>query len=241
MKLQLLLLAFLVYGSAQCQQTKNNNDTAYTYRDPSPGGTGKFYLGREISQIMDASGADWLERTSRPEQENTSRIVESIKLSPTTIVADVGAGTGYYTFRIAPKVPQGKVFAVELQDELIDILNKKIRDSAIRNVEVIKADTFNTHLPVNKIDVAIMVDVYHELFYPREVLKSINAALKPDGKLILVEYRGEDPAIQIKPLHKTTFKQLSKELKANGFVVDRRVNNLPIQHFIVFRKKPASR
>src|SRR5205085_11525271 len=124
--------------------------------------------------------------------EHTNLIIESIHLTPSSVVADVGAGTGYYTFRIASRVPQGKVFAIEIQDELIEILNKKKRDSAVENVQVIKADSLHTNLPRKEIDVAILVDVYHELSYPREVIQSVRESLKADGRLILVEYRGED-------------------------------------------------
>jgi ubiquinone/menaquinone biosynthesis C-methylase UbiE len=238
MKSWLLVIAISACGTPRCQQpVQLNPDTGYTQHAASPGGTGKFYFGREIAEVMDASGAGWLERSNRPKEENSALIVESIGLTPSMVVADVGAGTGYYTFRLASRVPTGKVFAVEIQNDLIKVLNRKIKDSAIHNVQVIKGDTDNTHLPANAIDVAILVDVYHELSYPREVMHSISRSLKADGKLILVEYRGEDPSVAIRPLHKTTFDQLSKEMDANGFVVHRRVDKLPIQHFIVFTKK----
>lgn len=242
MKVPLLFGFLFICACGSCQQPVTKpasvkNDTSYVYRTPSGGGTGKFYLGREIAHIMDASGSDWLERSSRSIEENTDLIVKSMKLKPGMVVADIGAGTGYYTFRIAKLVPQGKVYAVEIQDELIDLLNKKKNETGANHVEVILGDTLNVNLPENTVDLAILVDVYHELSWPREIIHSIGKSLKPGGKLLLVEYRGEDPEVRIKPLHKTTVKQLSREMKSNGFIVDERINVLPIQHFLMFRKQ----
>ena len=240
MKVALLLCFLFICAYGSCQHAPSataENDTSYIYGNPSGGGTGKFYFGREIANIMDASGSDWLERSSRPKEENTSLIVKSMKLKPGMVVADIGAGTGYYTFRIAKLVPQGKVYAVEIQEELIDLLNKRKNETGANHVEVIRGDTLSVNLPENTVDLAILVDVYHELSWPREIIHSIGKSLKPDGKILLVEYRGEDPEVRIKPLHKTTIEQLSREMKSHGFVVDKRVNVLPIQHFLVFRKR----
>jgi precorrin-6B methylase 2 len=212
-------------------------DTTYVFGAPSPGGTGKFYLGREIASIMDASGSDWLERPSRPREENTEAIVKSMELKPTMVVADIGAGTGYYTFRIARLVPQGKVYAVEIQDELIDMLHKKKQETKASHVEVVRGDSLSVNLPANAIDLAILVDVYHEVSRPKEIIQSISKSLKSGGKILLVEYRGEDPELRIKPLHKTTVAQLSREMLANGFVLDKHIDKFPIQHFLLFRRK----
>ena len=242
MKLLMILLCAFTCTSVSCQQprviAKNSPaDTTYVYREPSYGGTGKFYFGREVAAIMDASGSDWLERPSRPREENTEFIVKSMELKPHMVVADIGAGTGYYTFRMAKLVPEGKVYAVEIQDELIDMLNKKKEETKANHVEVVRGDTLSVNLPVNTIDLAILVDVYHELSWPREIIRSIRNSLKADGKILLVEYRGEDPELRIKPLHKTTVAQLSREMLANGFVLDKRIDKFPIQHFLLFRKK----
>jgi len=215
---------------------KNCSDSTYTYRAASPGGTGKFYLGREIARVMGASNADWLDRTSRPQEENTQLTIDKIEIPSTGIIADIGAGTGYYTFKLAPKVPKGKVYAVEIQDEMIAALNERKKQLNNINVEVIKGGFTSPNLPANSVDLAIMVDVYHELEYPAEMLESIKKSLKKDGKLLLVEYKGEDPAVAIMPLHKTTVAQLNKELQANGFTLGYEGKFLPIQHFLLYKK-----
>ena len=212
----------------------SGGDTTYVYRKPSAGGTGKFYFGREIAAIMDASGSDWLERPSRPREESTDSIVQAMALKPNMVIADIGAGTGYYTFRVAKLVPQAKVYAVEIQEELIEILEKKKKET---NVEVVRGDTLGVNLAANTIDLAFLVDVYHELSWPHQIIQSIKKSLKSDGKILLIEYRGEDPQLQIKRLHKTTVEQLKREMLANGFVLDRQIETFPIQHFLLFRKK----
>ena len=242
MKITVFLCCVLISIYASCQQPATKtvsraNDTAYVYRNPSRDGTGKFYFGREIARIMDASGSDWLERPSRPTEENTDSIVRRMNLKPGMVVADIGAGTGYYSFRVAKLVPEGKVYAVEIQDELIEMLKKKKAEIRADHVEVIRGDTMTVNLPDNTVDLAFLVDVYHELSLPREIVRSISRSLKPGGKILLVEYRGEDPEVRIKPLHKTTVEQLTREMKASGFILDERVDAFPIQHFLVFRKK----
>jgi ubiquinone/menaquinone biosynthesis C-methylase UbiE len=160
-----------------------------------------------------------------------------MNLKSSMVVADIGAGTGYYTFRVAKLVPEGKVYAVEIQDELIEMLNKKTAEVHADHVEVVRGDTMTVNLPDNTVDLAFLVDVYHELSWPREIIRSISRSLKPGGKILLVEYRGEDPEVRIKPLHKTTVEQLTREMKASGFILDERADAFPIQHFLVFRKK----
>ena len=241
MKLLLLWICLFACTAVSCQQPpvntkKSHANSSYVYHNPSSGGTGKFYFGREIAAIMDASGSDWLERPSRPREESTDSIVQAMQLKPNMVVADIGAGTGYYTFRVAKLVPQGKVYAVEIQKELIEMLNSKVNETNA-NVEVVRGDSLDVNLPANTIDLAFLVDVYHELSWPREIIQSISKSLKSDGKILLIEYRGEDANVRIKPLHKTTVAQLTREILANGFVLDKRIETFPIQHFLLFRKR----
>ncbi|HRO44733.1 class I SAM-dependent methyltransferase [Agriterribacter sp.] len=241
MKFVWLLLAgygfFCIEGCrAQQKRTAQKlvSDTIYTYGDTSADGTGKYYFGREIAQVMGAAGAAWLDRDERQQEENTALAIEKMKLSSSDIVADIGAGTGYYSFKLSEKLPQGKVYAVEIQDEMIAALEKRKAALHNRNVTIIKGSHMSPNLPDHSVDLAIMVDVYHELEYPYEMLQSIKKALKKDGKILLVEYRGEDPAIRIKPLHKTTVVQLSKEMSANGFRLYYQGDFLPLQHFLLY-------
>ena len=193
-------------------------------------------MGREIAHVMGASNAEWLDRSNRPQEEHTQLAIDKIDVPENGVIADIGAGTGYYTFKLAPKVPEGKVYAVEIQDEMIAALQERKKKLNNTNVEVIKGSTSSPNLPANSVDLAIMVDVYHELEYPVEMLASIKKALKKDGSLLLIEYKGEDPAVAIRPLHKTTVKQLNKELEANGFKLTYDGEFLPLQHFLIYKK-----
>jgi SAM-dependent methyltransferase len=238
-RLPLLFIFSILLTSAKCQYSKPNADTgdAYVHRPGSMDGTGKFYLGREIAQIMGASGASWLERDEREKEENTSEAIRNMKLSPESVVADIGAGTGYYSFRIAPITYKGKIYAVDVQEEMLQRMRERKQKQNDKVVEIVKGSSKSVNLPDNSIDLAFLVDVYHELEFPKEILKSIHKALKQDGRLLLIEYRGEDPSIPIKPLHKTTVVQLNKELKANGFELKERGDFLPIQHFLIYKKR----
>ena len=240
--LKILTLLLLLIAQVACTQTTKNKaiiqkDSIYQYQNPSRDGVGKIYMGREISFVMDASGATWLERYNRNEEENTTLAINKLPITKNSVVADIGAGSGYYTFRIAKKVPEGKVYAVEIQDEFVNILAQTKRTKAVKNVEIIKGNEQNPNLPANSIDLAIMVDVYHELAYPQEMLIALAKALKPDGKILLLEYRAEDPTIAIKELHKMSVEQVSKEMEANGFKLYQREDFLPIQHFLVYEKE----
>ena len=244
MKLKMVLFVIVCSSCfAKCnsqQKTgslKSNTDTGYVFHNGSVDGIGKFYMGREIAHVMGASGSEWLERDERNKEENTQLAIEQINLPIDGVVADIGAGTGYYSFRLTAKVPKGKVYAVEVQDEMISYLkNRKalLKDSI---VEIVKSTALSPNLPDNTVDLAIMVDVYHELEFPHEMLQAIRKALKPTGKILLLEYRGEDPAVPIKLLHKTTVAQLNRELMANGFQLNYKGDFLPIQHFLLYEKR----
>lgn len=238
-KYRLLALSALVllttHGS--CQVKKEQSETAaYATKVPHRDGIGKVYLGREIAGIMGAAGGAWLERNSRQQEENVALAIENLPLDSHSVVADIGAGTGYYSFRMARRVPNGKVYAVEVQDEFINSLQAQQKELGLTNVEVIRGGSRSPNLPDASVDVAIMVDVYHELEFPQEILQAIHKALKLNGKLLLLEYRAEDRSIPIKELHKMSVAQVTKELKANGFKLFKQENFLPIQHFLLFEK-----
>ncbi|WP_345947870.1 class I SAM-dependent methyltransferase [Mucilaginibacter sp. PAMB04274] len=217
------------------QQSAQPKDSAYTYKKPSPNGIGKMYKGREIAKVISFSGAGWLERDTRNQEENVELAVKYLPVDKESVVADIGAGTGFYTFRIAPKVK--KVLAIELQDEALDYLKQRSQKLKLTNVEVVKGMEKVPNLPDSSIDLALMVDVYHELEYPHEYLQALYKALKPGGKIVMLEYKGEDPEVPIKELHKTTTVQISKELTANGFTFVKDKAGLPMQHFLIYQKK----
>jgi precorrin-6B methylase 2 len=237
MKKIFLSFLFLFSMSSLFGQNQTKTDEIYTYKTPDRDGTGKVYMGREISQVMNFMGMSWLERSTRPQEENTELAIKNLPIDKKSVVADIGAGSGYYTFRIAKKVPEGKVYAVEIQDPAIKYLKERSEELGFDNVITIKGTEQSPMLPDNAIDLAIMVDVYHELLYPHEVLQNIKKSLKPGGKLLLIEYRGEDPKVAIKRLHKMTVEQVTKELSANGFKLVQNGQFMRIQHFLVFEKE----
>lgn len=212
-------------------------DQAYTTSPPQSGGRGKIYMGREIAAMMGAAGGSWLERDNRQQEEEVSQAVARLPLQPDDVVADIGAGTGYFTFRIAERVPRGKVLAVEVQPDFIAALNRKKKELGLRQVEVVQGGIANPNLPENEVDLVLMVDVYHELEYPREMLAAIHRALKPEGKLVLLEYRAEDPKVPIRALHKMKAAQVHREMAANGFKLSQQQDFLPLQHFLVYEKR----
>jgi len=212
----------------------------YSYGPASADGIGKFYLGREISQVMGHPALGWLEREERESEEAPSRAIAAISVRATDVIADVGAGSGYYTFRLAPRVPQGRVIAIDIQQEMLDYLEAQARERNITNVSSHLGKIDDVQLPANSLDTALMVDAYHEFSHPAEMLASLHRALKPDGRLILLEFRGEDPRVPIKPLHKMTEAQARKEFAAAGFALISNRRVLPWQHFMIFKKSPIA-
>uniref|UniRef100_UPI0025B441E0 class I SAM-dependent methyltransferase n=1 Tax=Trichocoleus desertorum TaxID=1481672 RepID=UPI0025B441E0 len=211
--------------------------SVYQQRDRhNSDGIGKIYMGREIAQVMGHQGAAWLERSSRSWQEQPQRVVEALDLQPSDVVADIGAGTGYFSFRLSPLVPDGKVLAVDVQPEMIDILNFLKQENQATNVEPVLGTVQDPHLPAASVDLALMVDAYHEFEYPQEMMTALVRSLKPGGRVVLVEYRGENPLILIKGLHKMTQRQVKKEMQAVGLVWQETKNLLPQQHLMIFRK-----
>jgi ubiquinone/menaquinone biosynthesis C-methylase UbiE len=208
-----------------------------TRANHDPNGTGKFYMGREIAQIMGPGGIEWLDRREREEEEHPAMVLDSLDLHPGDVVADLGAGSGYFTFRIAPKVGKtGKVLAVEIQEAMLDTLRARVATMKATNVEVVQGSEIDPHLPVNGVNLVLVVDVYHELAYPFEVMTKVREALKPEGRVVFVEYRKEEPAVRIKEVHKMSVTQLEKEMNAVGLVQVRTVETLPLQHIVIFKK-----
>ena len=203
-----------------------------------PNGTGKFYLDREIAQVMGPGGIEWLDRPEREDEERPAAVIEVLELHAGDVVADLGAGSGYFTFRIAPKVGKaGKVLAVEIQDEMLETIRRRATALHITNVEPIKASETDPKLPVASVDIVLMVDVYHELAYPFEVMTRVRESLKPGGRVVFVEYRKEDPQVPIKEVHKMSLEQLDKEMKVVGLERARTVEALPWQHIAVYEKR----
>ncbi len=211
---------------------------AYEIRqDHDREGIGKFYYGREIAQVMGHQGADWLERPEREAEENPALLMKSLKLKPGEAVADIGAGTGYYSRRLAQGVgPSGVVYAVEIQQEMLDILTNKMAAIGIHNVKPVLGDVSDPKLPAASVDLILMVDVYHEFNHPREMVAAMVHSLKPGGRMVFVEFRGEDPKVPIKPLHKMTEAQVRKEMAAFPLKWVETSEVLPIQHIIIFQK-----
>ncbi len=207
---------------------------------PSADGIGKTYMGREIAQVMGHRAAMWLERPSRLLEERPDLLVQLLNLPSDAIVADIGAGTGIFSVRMARKVPEGKVLAVDLQPEMLDILDFFKEEENLENIETIQATETDPRLPDDTVDLALVVDAYHEFEFPREVMEGVVRSLKPSGQVVLAEYRGENPLIAIKPHHKMTQRQVRKEMKAVGLVWDKTDKSLPQQHLIFFRKKGES-
>ncbi|MEM7600245.1 MAG: class I SAM-dependent methyltransferase [Verrucomicrobiota bacterium] len=208
----------------------------YSTKDPSRDGIGKVYMGREISQVVSQHAIGWLERRDREGEEKPSLVMEQLELAPNAVVADIGAGSGYFSFLLAPLVPEGKVVAVDIQQEMLDFIEGKKKLKGVSNVETHLGTIEDTRLSPETVDLAIMVDAYHEFSHPREMAESIMKGLKPGGRIVFLEYRGEDPTVPIKPLHKMTVKQVSAEMAAIGMEFVEVRNFLPIQHFIVYQK-----
>ena len=206
-------------------------------------GIGKFYLGREISHVMGHQGAGWLERDSREEEERPDLLIEALDLKPGMVVADIGAGTGYYSRRLAEKVgKEGVVYGVDIQPEMLELLARNAKAADLSQIRPLKGDIDDPKLPANEVDLIVMVDVYHEFSHPYEMTEGLCEALKPGGRLVWVEYRLEDPKVPIKTLHKMSEAQVKKEAGLHALKWIKTVATMPWQHVIIFEKtvEPAS-
>ena len=210
----------------------------YAERPPSMDGIGRTYMGREISAVMGWQGAAWLERDEREREERTDLLLDALALKPGMVVADIGAGTGYLSRRMAGAVlPGGKILAVDVQPEMVSMLERFVKRLKLENIEPRLGGEKDVGLAPESVDLAIMVDVYHELTHPHEVLASILRALKPGGQVVFVEYKAEDPNVPIKPLHKMSEAQIRREAGQHALHWERTERGLPWQHVVVFRKQ----
>jgi ubiquinone/menaquinone biosynthesis C-methylase UbiE len=209
----------------------------YKIRAGDPNGINKWYMGRQIAHVMSHFGIDWLEREEREMEENTSLLLKNLAVKPGMVVADIGAGSGYHSALLSKMVGTGKVFAVDVEPEMIAYLNARIKEEKLSRIIPVLSTEQKVSLPENTIDMMLLVDVYHEFSFPYEMALSMRAALKPGGKLVLVEFRAEDPTVPIKNIHKMSEAQAIKEFKAAGFAFDKNIDNLPWQHCMVFTKQ----
>jgi len=194
--------------------------------------------GRVIAPTMSVLGAPWLDRPEREAEEQPTRAVEALRLRRGMVVADVGAGSGYYTVRLSRAVGRdGRVVATDVQPGMLDLIRRKLQREKLTNVSLVQGSVDDPNLPAATFDMILMVDVYHELATPQAFVRKLRTALKPDGRLVLIEFRGEDPAVPIQPLHKMTVAQVRQELDADGFTIERVIDVLPWQHIIVLKQR----
>lgn len=208
----------------------------YTFKRGDFNGIGKWYMGREIAYVMGFQGIKWLERSEREKEEDVTTLIKNMRISPNDTIADIGAGSGYHVFKMAPLAKNGLVYAVDIQSEMLDAIQLKKKSNRVANVKTVLGSEKSINLPKNSLDKILLVDVYHEFNYPIEMIESIKNALKPNGLLFLIEYRGEESTIPIKKIHKMTEKQSVAEMRAAGFELKENIGNLPWQHCMIFVK-----
>jgi ubiquinone/menaquinone biosynthesis C-methylase UbiE len=233
-RLAMAVLAALAF----LRQEKLPDPPPYETREKhDPNGINKWYMGREIAHFMGPGGIPWLDRPEREDEEHPTKVIDALELKGGEVVADLGAGSGYFTFKLAPKVGEkGKVLAVDIQDEMIAELKKRIEKNKVANVETVQCTESDPKLPEEGVDIVLMVDVYHEIAFPYEVMAAIRKALKPGGRMVFVEYRKEDPKVPIKEIHKMSIEQLKKEMAVVGLEHLKTVDTLPRQHIAIFVK-----
>src|SRR5436190_10925545 len=224
--------AYSICESQTNQAPSSTKSTRYEFRqEHDPDGIGKFYMGREIAYVMGHQAANWLERPERDQEERPDLLLPALRIKPGDAVADIGAGTGFYTRRLAKLVgDEGTIYAVEIQQEMLDLLTNKMAELKIHNVKPILGTITDPKLPKASVDLILMVDVYHEFDFPYEMTESMCRALKPGGRMVFVEFRGEDPKVPIKPVHKMTVAQVRKEMALQPLQWQETIESLPWHH-----------
>ena len=240
MKRLVLFPILALFAAALAEDAPKSPSPRYETREQHDrNGIGKFYMGREIAHIMGHQAADWLERPEREKEERTDKLVELLGLKPGMNVADIGCGSGYLSERIAPRIlPGGVVYGVDIQQEMLDMLAKKMKAKGIENVKPVMGEEADPKLDWQTCDMMVMIDVYHEFEFPYEMIRRMIFGLKPGGQIVFVEFRGEDPNVPIKLVHKMTEAQVKKEMAVHPeleWVVTKK--ELPQQHLIFFRRK----
>jgi len=225
-------------GSVQGQALASDTSGYENAPPRDPNGISTYYMGRQIAHVMGHEGAGWLERSGRRQEEGTDLLLKELKLKPTDVVADIGAGTGFFSFQLAKRVPKGRVLAVDIQPEMIAALQTNKRKLNAPNVRPVLGSVTSPALPADSVDLVLIVDAYHEFDHPREMGRAIRRALKPGtGRLALVEYRAEDPNVPIKRIHKMSVEQARKEMAAVGLTFVETIETLPQQHLLIFQRQ----
>lgn len=237
----ILLFCFFLQDTTQDAKPKENPRYSYK-KEHDPDGIGKFYMGREIAQVMGHLGIEWLERPEREKEEAPTKLMAALKIQPGQSVADIGSGSGYFTFKLCKEVGEkGKVYAVDIQQEMLDFLEKKAKESKVANIVSVLGKEDDPKLPADTIDLILMVDVYHEFNYPYEMTAAMVKSLKTGGRIAFVEYRGEDAWVPIKEVHKMTERQVIKEMAEFPLMKHKgTLGVLPRQHIILFEKTAAN-
>jgi ubiquinone/menaquinone biosynthesis C-methylase UbiE len=218
----------------------SNGQERYTIKKGDPNGINKWYMGRQIAYVMSHWGIDWLERPERQFEENSTLLLKNLNLKSGMQIADIGAGSGFYSSLISKRIGNGKVYAVDVEPQMILFLNERIKEEKLSNVTTVLGSETSVALASSSIDMMLLVDVYHEFSFPYEMGLSMYNALKPNGRLVLVEFRSEDESVPIKTIHKMSEAQSVKELKAVGFRLEKNISNLPWQHCMVFVKEQST-
>ncbi|MCZ6597203.1 MAG: class I SAM-dependent methyltransferase [Planctomycetota bacterium] len=246
------ILAFLALFPACRAEAPEPVNAGPSLSEPASAGSGTpepvaaepppptHYFGREIARTMHWRGAEWLLRETREKEENVALLMEALDVRPGMTVCDLGCGNGFHTLRLAAAVgPAGRVFAVDIQEPMLRMLGERVAEAGFNNVDPILGGVADPKLPDGSCDLILLADVYHEISHPEEMLANIRRALKPDGRVVLVEFRAEDPEVPIKRLHKMSKAQIVKELQPSGLELVREFDELPWQHVMFFGRAPA--